>query len=65
MNVKERIAQNKQKLTGILQRINQIDTERQELIQEALRLDGRIMELTEQQKEVEEQTNGSKKEKDD
>jgi uncharacterized protein (UPF0335 family) len=38
--MKERLELNKQKLTGIIQRINELEKEKQELAQEALRLDG-------------------------
>lgn len=51
MNIEERIALNQQKLNGIQSRINQIELEKQELVQEALRLDGEIRILNEQLKE--------------
>jgi hypothetical protein len=40
MNIKERIELNAHKLAGVVQRINDMDKEKQELLQEALRLDG-------------------------
>ena len=40
MNSKDRLESNKQKLAGLVQRINDLDREKQELLQEALRLDG-------------------------
>jgi len=53
MNLKERINLNKAKLSGIQQRMTQIDTEKSELLQEALRLDGEIRVLNEQLAEKE------------
>lgn len=40
MNTQGRLEANKQKLAGLVQRINDLDREKQELMQEALRLDG-------------------------
>jgi hypothetical protein len=51
MNIEERIELNKQKLSGIQQRATQLDIEKQELLQEALRLDGELRVLNEQVKE--------------
>lgn len=51
MNIEERIELNIQKLNGIQSRINQLEQEKQELLQEALRLDGEIRVLKEQNKE--------------
>jgi hypothetical protein len=51
MNIEERIELNKQKLSGIQQRATQLDIEKQELLQEALRLDGELRVLNEQLKE--------------
>jgi hypothetical protein len=51
MNIEERIALNKQKLTGIQQKVNQLEIEKGELVQEALRLDGELRVLQEQEKE--------------
>jgi predicted nuclease with TOPRIM domain len=48
MNLEERINLNKAKLSGIQQRMTQIDTEKSELLQEALRLDGELRILNEQ-----------------
>ena len=48
MNIEERLALNKTKLSGIQQRIQQIEIEKQEFLQEALRLDGEIRVLNEQ-----------------
>ena len=52
MNIQERIKLNQQKLTGIQQRIGQLEAEKQELLQEALRLDGELRLLNEQAKET-------------
>ncbi|MBN1691315.1 MAG: hypothetical protein JW901_09850 [Dehalococcoidia bacterium] len=48
MDIKERQGLNKAKLEGIVQRIQSIDQEKQELLQEALRLDGENRLLDEQ-----------------
>ena len=48
MNIQERIDLNTQKITGIQQRIGQLEAEKQELLQEALRLDGELRLLNEQ-----------------
>ena len=53
MNIEERTELNKQKLNSIQQRINQTEAEKQELLQEALRLDGELRLLGEQIKERE------------
>ena len=53
MDIKDRIKSNQQKITGIQQRLNQVETEKQELLQEALRLDGELRLL----KELEEKPN--------
>ena len=51
MNIEERIKLNQQKLNGIVSRINQMETEKQELLQESLRLDGENRILNEQLQE--------------
>ena len=48
MNIEERLALNKQKLNGIVSRIQAIDAEKEALLQEALRLDGENRILQEQ-----------------
>lgn len=48
MNIEERKNLNKQKLTGIVSRIGNIDAEKEALLQEALRLDGELRILNEQ-----------------
>ena len=48
MNIEERIALNKQKLHGIQSRITQLEIEKSEWLQEALRLDGENRVLNEQ-----------------
>jgi predicted nuclease with TOPRIM domain len=58
MNIEERINLNKAKLSGIQQRMTQIDTEKSELLQEALRLDGEIRVLNEQLVEPKEKEKG-------
>jgi len=58
MNLEERINLNKAKLSGIQQRMTQIDTEKSELLQEALRLDGEIRVLNEQLVEPKEKEKG-------
>lgn len=40
MDIKERIAQNEDKLKAIQQRLQQLEVNKQELFQELLRLDG-------------------------
>ena len=47
MNIEERINLNQQKIIGIQARINQLEAEKQELLQEALRLDGELRILNE------------------
>jgi len=54
MNTEERIALNQEKLRGIQGRINQLEAEKQEFIQEALRLDGELRILKEQLEEKQE-----------
>jgi hypothetical protein len=49
MNLEERISLNKQKLNGIVARIDSINAERESLLQEALRLDGENRVLIEMQ----------------
>lgn len=51
MNIEERINLNKQKLNGIQSRLGQLEQEKQELLQEALRIDGELRLLNEQLKE--------------
>jgi len=53
MNIEERIKLNQAKISGIAQRITQLDIEKSELTQEALRLDGENRVLNEQLKEKE------------
>ncbi|MCJ7829370.1 MAG: hypothetical protein MUP81_06490 [Dehalococcoidia bacterium] len=48
MNIEERLELNKQKLNGIQARLSQLEQEKQELLQEALRLDGELRILNEQ-----------------
>jgi hypothetical protein len=48
MNIEERLALNKQKVNGIVTRIQTIDVEKEALLQEALRLDGENRILNEQ-----------------
>ncbi|MCJ7828150.1 MAG: hypothetical protein MUP81_00220 [Dehalococcoidia bacterium] len=48
MNIEDRITLNKQKLNGIQARLGQIEQEKQELLQEALRTDGELRILNEQ-----------------
>lgn len=51
MDVKERQSLNKAKLEGIAQRIQSLEQEKYELLQEALRLDGENRVLSEMEKE--------------
>ena len=54
MKLEERLALNKQKLNGIVARINTINEEKEALLQEALRLDGENRVLREMQDKEEE-----------
>lgn len=51
MNIEERVALNTQKIKGIEDRINAMEREKVELLQEALRLGGENRVLVEQQEE--------------
>ncbi len=51
MNISERVSLNKQKMAGLQERLTQLETEKQELLQEALRTDGQIQLLNELLKE--------------
>jgi predicted nuclease with TOPRIM domain len=50
-DTKERLAQNQQKMRGLQQRLQVLETEKQEILQEVLRLDGQNQLLIEMQKE--------------
>jgi len=54
VKLEERLALNKQKLNGIVARINTINEEKEALLQEALRLDGENRVLREMQDKEEE-----------
>lgn len=52
MDTKERLQQNQQKMRGLQQRLQVLETEKQEILQEVLRLDGANRLLIEMQNET-------------